>query len=135
MANLNIQLSGATLQVIDNAASVQRVNSPLTALVGQVSSSYYNPYYLVANPGSANFPIPLPQIWQVWIRNISSANTISITCTPFSGAPWATPLVLVPNGLFVYMATYSANPSTGGIGALSLTSSGAATYAEILVAA
>jgi len=133
--NLNAVLTGGTLQLVDNAAATIRVNSPITTVTGQVASSFYDLYYLVANPGPAAVTLPAATIWQVAIRNISGTNTISVTATPAGGAAWASALIIPPNGWFIYMATYSTNPGSGGITALSLGSSGANTYAEILLAA
>lgn len=135
MANLNAQLAGANLQLIDNAASVQRVNSPITTIVAQTTAAFYDPYFLVANPGPASLTLPATTVWVVSIKNLSGANTISITLTPAGGSAWASPYVLVPSGLFLTMATFSSNPANGGFTALSLGSSGAGTYAEVLLSA
>jgi hypothetical protein len=135
MANVNVQLAGASLQVIDNAASTQRVNSPITTIVGQVTASFYDAYFLVPNPGPVSLVLPAATVWNVVIRNINATNTISITATPTGGAPWASPLVLAPNSIFIYMATYSSSPAAGGVTAISIGSNGANTYAEILLAA
>jgi hypothetical protein len=135
MANINFQLSGASLQVIDNTATVQRVNSPIATIVGQVAATFYDPYILIPNPGPVVLTLPGAIIWQVYVRNINATNTISITATPAGGAAWASPLVLAPNSVFLYMATYSANPAAGGITALSLGASGATTFAEVALAA
>jgi len=135
MANLNVQLSGGSIQVIDNTATVQRVNSPIATIVGQVAASFYDAFILVPTPGPLALVLPAAVVWQVYVRNINATNTISVTVTPAGGVAWASPLVLAPNAIFVYMATYSANPAAGGISAISLSSSGANTYAEVLLAA
>jgi hypothetical protein len=135
VANLNVQLSGATLQVLDNSVSVQRVNSPIATPVAQVTADGYYSYYLVANPGPASVVLPAATVWTVFVRNISGSNTISITLTPTGGAAWGSPYVLAPSGIFLSIVSYSTNPSAGGFTAMSLGSSGAGTYAEILLAA
>jgi hypothetical protein len=135
LANLNVQLAGANLQVIDNSASIQRVNSPLVTVVAQTSASFYDPYFLVANPGPAAITLPAATVWVVAIRNISGANNISITLTPAGGSAWVSPYVLVPNGVFITMATFASNPGSGGFTALSLGASGANTFCELLLAA
>ena len=135
MANLNAQLAGANLQLIDNAVSVQRVNSPVATIVAQTAAAFYDPYFLVANPGPAALTLPGATVWVLSIKNLSGTNTISITITPQGGAAWASPYVLVPNGIFLTMATFATNPGSGGFSALSLGASGANTFAEIYMAA
>src|SRR5712692_9964941 len=103
MANLNAQLVGANLQVIDNTASIQRVNSPIASIVAQASASFYDAYFSVPNPGPTSLVLPGATVWVVAIRNLSGANNISITLTPTGGAAWASPYVLVPSGLFLTM--------------------------------
>ncbi len=135
MSNLNAQLAGANLQLVDNVASVQRVNSPIATIVAQTTAGFYDPYYLVTNPGPAAVGLPAATVWVLSIKNLSGANTISITLTPTGGAAWASPYVLAPNGLFLTMATFASNPAAGGFTALSLGASGAGTYAEIFMSA
>ena len=135
MANLNAQLAGANLQLIDVAAATQRVNSPIATLVAQTSASFYSDYYLVTNPGPAAVVLPATTVWVLMIRNLSGTNNISITLTPTGGSAWASPYVLVPSGLFMTIATFSSNPAAGGFTALSLGASGANTYAEIFMSA
>lgn len=135
VANVNAQLAGANLQVIDNAVAVQRVNSPISTIVAQCAASFYDAYFSVPSPGPVSLVLPGPIVWVVGIRNISGTNTISITGTPSGGAAWASPYVLVPNGLFLTMATFASNPGSGGFSAISLAASGANTFAEIFLAA
>lgn len=135
MANLNAQLAGANIQVIDNSVSVQRVNSPIATIVAQTSAAFYDPYFLVANPGPSAVTLPGTTVWVLYIRNLSGTNTISITLTPAGGSAWASPYVLVPSGIFMTMATFSSNPASGGFTALSLGSSGANTFAELFMSA
>lgn len=135
MANNNVQLAGANVQVIDNASSIQRVNSPIATVVAQTAATFYDPYFLVANPGPSALTLPGATVWNVFIRNISGSNTISVTATPQGGAAWASPYVMPPNSVFLIMATFASNPGAGGISALSLGSSGANTFAEIMLSA
>ncbi len=135
MANLNAQLAGANLQVIDNSISIQRVNSPIATVVGQVAAHFYDAYFSVANPGPTALTLPGTTVWIAVVRNISGSNTVSITATPAGGAAWGSPLVLAPNAVFIYMATFSSNPSSGGITTLSLGTNGAGTFAEIFLGA
>ena len=135
MANLNAQLVGANLQVIDNTASVQRVNSPIASLVAQCAASFYDAYFPVPNPGPVSLVLPGTTVWVIAIRNLSGANNVSVTLTPAGGAPWISPYVLVPTGLLLTIASFSSNPSAGGFTAVSLSASGASTFAEIFMAA
>lgn len=135
MANLNAQLQGANLQVIDNAVSVQRVNSPIATIVAQCAASFYDAYFAVANPGPTTLVLPGTTVWNIAIRNLSGANTISVTLTPTGGAPWASAYVIAPNGLFLTMVPFATNPGAGGFTACSIGTNGAGTFAEIFMAA
>jgi len=135
MANLNVQLAGANLQVIDTVASVQRVQSPIATIVAQTAASFYDPYFLVPSPGPVALTLPGATVWNVAIRNISGSNNISVTATPAGGSAWISPLVIPPAGVFIYMATFSSNPAAGGLTALSIGASAGNTFAEILLAA
>lgn len=135
MANLNVQIAGATVQIIDNSVSVIRVNTPIANVVGQVSASIYDAYYLVTNPGPAAFGLPAATVWTVYIRNISGTNSVSVVLTPAGGTAWTSPYVMPPNSIFYIGASYSSNPASGGFTAMSLGSSGAGTYAEVMVSA
>lgn len=134
MANINAQLAGANLQVIDNAASTQRVNSPIATLVAQATASFYDAYFAVTNGAPTAITLPAATIWTVGIRNLSGANNITIIGTPATGVAWASGYVLVPSGLFLTIASYSTNPGAGGFTAISIGASGAGTFAEIFLA-
>ncbi len=135
MSNVNAQLAGANVQVIDNTASVQRVNSPIATLVAQATACIYEPYILVNNAAPTVLTLPASPCWTLFVRNISSSNNISITITPNGGAAWISPFVLVPAGIFLTIPNYASNPSGGGFTAVSLQASATATYAEVLLAA
>lgn len=134
MANLNVQLTGAALQVIDNTGSIQRVNSPLTTLVAQVAASFYEPYFQVG-VGATALSLPGATIWVAAVHNLSGSANITVTCTPAGGVAWANGLILVPGAIFIYWAPFSSNPAAGGVTAISLQASAGATPAEILLAA
>ena len=135
MANINAQLAGANLQVIDVAASVQRVNSPISTIIAQATASFYDAYLLVPNASPLSLVLPASPCWTFFIRNISSANTVSVILTPNGGSAWVSPYVLPPSSVFMVIANYSSNPSAGGFTAASIQSSATATYAEVLLAA
>jgi len=134
-SNLNVQLAGAYLQVQDNTASIIRVNSPVATVVGQVVASFYDSYFAVPSPGPVALALPATTVWLLFIRNISATNTISITLTPAGGSAWASPYVIVPNGVFITMASFASNPAAGGFTAASIGASGASTFVEVLLAA
>lgn len=134
MANVNAQLAGANLQVIDNAASTQRVNSPIATLVAQATASFYDAYFAVTNGAPTSIVLPAATVWTFAVRNLSGANNITIIGTPAGGAAWASGYVLVPSGLFLTIASYSTNPGAGGFTTIALGSSGAGTFAEVFIA-
>lgn len=133
MANNNIQLSGASLQIIDTAASVTRVNSAIATLIAQTGASLYDAY-LTVNNVNLNVALPAATCFNLYIRNTSGANTISVTLTPNGGVAWASPLVLPPSFCFLYLGTYASNPASGGFTALTLLASANGTPVELLVA-
>jgi hypothetical protein len=135
VSNLNAQLSGANLQLIDNVLAIQRVNSPIATIVAQTAVAYYDPYYLVNTPTIVTVNMPATVVWVLSIKNLSGTNTISIQLTPQGGSAWTSPYVLVPNGLFLTMATFSSNPGSGGFSGIAIGASGVNTYAEILMSA
>ena len=134
MANLNSQITGAALQVIDLTGNIQRVNSPIPTLAASVTASFYDSYFQV-NIAAQNLPLPAATVWCVAIRNLSGAATITVICTPTGGAAWANGLILVPGQWFVYYAPFTSNPAAGGITNINVAASANATPAEILLAA
>jgi len=133
-SNVNAQLVGATVQVVDNAANVYRVNSVITTLVAQATAAYYDPYALVPT-GSTALTLPAATVWTLYLRNISASNTISLILTPSGGSAWASPYILPPTSILCVVANYSSNPTAGGFTAASWLASASNTYAEILLAA
>jgi hypothetical protein len=136
VANVNVQLTGAALQVIDNAASTIRVNSPISTIVGQTAASVYDAYFQLSTVATVISPflVTAGPAWQIYIRNISGSNTVSLLLTPTGGSAWASPLILVPNAVFIYMATYSTNPASGGVSLISMTASANNTFIEFFYA-
>lgn len=131
--NLNVQVSGASLQIIDNTGNVQRVNSPLSTLTAQVTASFYEPY-LQIGVGNTSLTLPATTIWVAYVRNLSGANNVTVTCTPAGGAAWVNGIILVPTAVFMYWAAFSSNPAAGGVTAITLTASGANTPVEVMLA-
>lgn len=132
--NVNVQLTGGAIQVVDNAANIYRVNSTIATLIAQATAAFYDPYALVPT-GSTALSLPAAQVWTLYVRNISSSNSVSLTLTPQGGSAWASPYVIAPLGIFCTIVNYSSNPTVGGFSAVSWLASASSTYAEILLAA
>ena len=129
MANINVQLIGASLQVVDNTGTVTRVNSNLGVLLFAGTSSFYDSYYQVGtSPVSLTLPGTTVQV--LYVRNLHATQTVTVTATPSGGAS-VTLGVLQPGGLVFYL-----NPGTtsGGYTAVSLSASGPSTPVELLLA-
>jgi hypothetical protein len=135
-ANINAQLAAANLQVIDNTASVQRVNSPIATIVAQATAFMYDGYMLIPTAAPLSLPLPASPCWTLFVRNISGTNNVSVIVTPNGGVAWTSPYVIVPTSVFLVIANYSTNPAAGGFTAVTLQSSGTGpNYAEVLLAA
>lgn len=133
MSNVNVQLTGGSLQVIDNAASVTRISSVLSAIVAQATAAFYDPY-LILGVGNTNLVLPAATCWTLYVRNLHVSQTASVTLTPTGGSAWVSPIVLPPAGMILTMVNYSSNPGQGGFTACVLTASGASTPVELMVA-
>lgn len=138
MPNLNVILSGATLQVVDTATSTTRVNSSLgNPTLGAAVESYID-FLPIAAAGTA-LTLPAATIWALCIRNLGGINgtpagNITIRAQAIGGAlpAAADSPIIVPNGCYVYI-----NPTTGagGLIAVTLVASINLTPVEILLAA
>jgi hypothetical protein len=133
MANLSVQLSGASLLAIDQTGGITRVNSPVAAIAAATQAVFYDGYFQVFI-AAANVTLPLTPLWVIWIKNLSPTATINITLTPNGGTAWVQPLILVPGAAFTYWAQYSANPATGGVSVINLSASANNTPVELLIA-
>ncbi len=129
MANLSIILS-ASLTVADTTLSpspqivTRSLNNPTLA----ATVCFYDPFFQV-NAAPTVVPLPANTVWVVYVKNLDSTNNITVTFTPAGGA--AETLLLLPGGVFTYFQT---SETTGGITALSLTSSAGVISAEVLTA-
>jgi hypothetical protein len=133
VSNLAVQISGASLQVIDNTAQLVRINTVVATMVASATASFYESYFQVG-AGSTSLVLPVSPVWAVYIKNLHASNTVSVTCTPTGGNAWVSPIVLPAGGVFMYWVPYASNPATGGFSVISLQASGAATPVEILLA-
>ena len=137
-SNINVQAAGVTLQIIDNAGSIQRLNSPISNLLAQATVAFYDSYFQVTATtyGTAQaLSLPATTVYFVWIRNLHATNTLSVIGTVTGGVAWPVGSVpiLAGGGVFAYLMNYSAAPANGII-ALSVFASASPTPAEILIA-
>lgn len=138
-SNLNVILSGATLQVVNTTDSTTRVNSSLgNPTLGGSESTYIDFLPIATTPGTT-ITLPAATIWCLSVRNLGGINAspsgnIQVQLTVTGGVQFAaasSPLIL-PNGVFVY---WNPAETAGGITAVTLIASVANTPVEILMAA
>lgn len=138
-SNLSVVLGGAALQVINTTDSTTRVNSSLASPALPASVETYIDFLPIAAGGGTILTLPAATIWVLAIRNLGGINgtpagNITVQAQATGGAlPAAanSPIVL-PNGVWLYWNTAE---TAGGIIAVTLVASIAATPAEILMAA
>jgi hypothetical protein len=140
MANVNINLAGASLQVFDTLNTFFRVNVPEAALVLPASVALYDAYFAVAAGAGTAITLPAATIWFAWVRNLSGTANITVQHQATGGAlqTAANSLILTPQnantpgGIWMY-----ANPTegAGGLIGLTLISSIAGQPVEILLGA
>lgn len=129
MANASVILNGASIQVISSSDSSQLVSSSAGNPTLTATEVFYNAYVAVGT-GSTSLTLPATTVWVVWVRNLSTAATLSVTPTPASGGSPLT-YILPPGGVFAY---WCPSEGSGGINAVSLQGS-ASLSAEVLLAA
>lgn len=138
-ANINVILSGATVQVVNTTDSTTRVNSSSGNPTLGASESTYIDFLPIAAGGGTALTLPAATIWVLYVRNLGGTNgtpsgNITVQFQAAGGALNTTansPIVL-PNGVFMYWNTAE---SAGGITAVTLVASVASTPVEILMAA
>jgi hypothetical protein len=139
-SNLNIILSGATLQVINNTDSSTRVNSSLgSPTLGGSESTYIDFLPIAVGPTGTVLTLPAATIWVLCVRNLGGTNStpsgniqVQFTVTGGTQIALASSPIILPNGVFAYWNTAE---TAGGITAITLVASVANTPAEILMAA
>jgi hypothetical protein len=135
--NLNIVLSSAILQVVQNTDSSQRVNSPVSVTLPGAEASYFE-YLQIAAGGGSVIPLPAVTIWVACVMNLggvngSPAGNLTVQYQAVGGAlnSAANSRVIVPLGIDWY---FNPTEGAGGIQALTLVASVANTPARILLA-
>lgn len=138
MANLNVVLSGATLQVVNTADSTVRVNSSLASPTLPAADSSYIDFFPVLAAGSA-LTLPATTIWVLAIRNLGGINgtpagniTVRRQVTGGALTAVADSEIVMPNGVYIYWNTAE---TAGGIIAVTLVASVNLTPVEILMSA
>lgn len=138
MPNLNVVLSGATMQVVDTATSTTRVNSSLGNPTLAAADSSHIDFLPIAAAGTA-ITLPAATCFIVAIRNLGGINgtpagNITVRAQATGGAlpAAADSPVLVPNGVYLY---WQPATTAGGIIALTLVASVNLTPVEILLSA
>lgn len=138
MANLNVVLSGATLQVVNTADSTVRVNSSLASPTLPAAESSYSDFLPILAAGSA-MTLPAATIWVLAIRNLGGINgtpagniTVRKQVTGGALTAAADSEIIMPNGVYIYWNT---TETAGGIVAVTLIASVNLTPVEILMSA
>ena len=138
-ANININLAGIILQVIDNAVAASRVNSNIGTLTLAGSEATHIDYLPIASGAGTVLALPAATIWALVVRNLGGINAtpagnITIQKQAVGGAlPTAVNSpVIPPGGIDVYFCTAE---TAGGLIAVTLVASVANTPVEILMGA
>lgn len=136
-SNLNIILSGAAWQVVDNTSSTTPVNFSLSnpTLGGSVES--FIDYLPVAAGGGTVLTLPAATIWVLGIKNLGGINaspagniTVQIQVTGGVLQTAANSPVIAPNGVFLY---WQPTESANGIIAVTLVASIANTPVALIM--
>lgn len=138
-ANINVTLSNLVLQVIDNTLAQSKVNDTIgTITLGAGVESYVDYFPVAAGAGSA-LVLPAATVWGVIVQSLAGVNgnpngNITVQFQAAGGAlnTAVNSFQLLPGGIFVYLNT---TETAGGIVAVTLVSSVAATPVKYLLAA
>lgn len=137
-ANVNIILSGASIQVVNTVDSTTRVNSTVGNPTLGGANAVYDNFLPIAAGAGTTITLPSGTVWVVYVKNQGGINgspsgNITVQLTVAGGAQIASGSspVLLPNGVFMYWNTAE---TTGGITGVTLIASVANTPVEILLA-
>jgi hypothetical protein len=134
MANINVTLNSASLQVLDLTTNAFRVNSSIGTITLLATASFYDAYFQAAAGAGSVVSLPAATVWFVYVKNLHLTQSLTVQLTVAGGAQIsaANSPILTPGGVFMY-----ANPgeASGGITGVTLIGSGANTSAEVLLAA
>lgn len=139
MANINVTLAGAAIQVVDVATASTRVNSSLGNPTLPAAESTYIDFLPIAAGAGTILTLPAATIWFLSIRNLGGINgtpagNITALLQAAGGAlpAAANSPILLPNGCLIYANT---TETAGGLIAVTLIASIAATPVELEMAA
>ena len=133
MANVNVVLNSASIQVLDLTTNLFRINSPVGTITLAATAAFYEPYFQAAAGPGSGLSMPTSTLFVVYVKNLSATNNIQVQFTAIGGAQItaAQSPLLLPGGAFIYWNTVE---TSGGIVILTLIGSAANTPAEVLLA-
>lgn len=132
MANVNVQLNGASIQVLDQN-NVFRVNSPVGQVTLPGNTAFYDSFLSVATSPGTVLTLPATTVWVVYVNNLSGSLNLTVQLTVAGGVQISAvnSPVLMPGAVFMYW-----NPVENSGGITGVTLIGSATCpAEVLLAA
>lgn len=133
MPNLNAQLLNAMLTLASPSVSGNLVSSSAANPLAKVNAAFYEAYLQVGtSPTSVGLPASPCHV--LYIRNLSTTANLLVVLTPTGGSAWASPILVVPAGVFTLFPSFNAIPGVGGFTTLSLTSDTGTASAEVFVA-
>lgn len=91
---------------------------------------FYEPFFQAVTGGGSVVTLPAAKVFAVIVQNIDATNLLTVTYTPFGGAP--TSITLGLQGMFIY---FDPNKTGTGISALTLTGTVATTAAFVMAGA
>jgi hypothetical protein len=133
VANVNVVLNSASLQVLDLTTNLFRLNSPVGTVTLAATSAFYDAYFLAAAGAGTVLTLPAATVWIVYVKNLHATQNVQVLFAAVGGALLSaanSPLV-VPGGVFMY---WNPSEAAGGITAVTLIGSGANTACEVLLA-
>lgn len=133
-ASVNCLLSPCTITANSVATAAALVTTSAGSPQAGASTIEYDAYSVIPSGSPVNLTLPTTTVFAVYIRNLGNTNNLTVTCTPSGGSAWASPLILLPNAVYVYWTPYSSTPGSGGFTAITLQGSGGSTMAEVFLA-
>jgi hypothetical protein len=133
VANINVVLNSASIQVLDLTTNLFRLNSTVGTVTLAATTSFYDAYFLAGTGAGTVVTLPAATVWVVYVKNLHATQNVTVQLTVAGGAQIsaANSPIVVPGGVFMYW-----NPSegAGGVTGVTLIGSGASTTCEVLAA-
>lgn len=135
MANANVLLDAASIQIIDLATNTYRVNTPVGTITLAAGLADYRAFVGIATGAGTSIPLATPTVWFVYIKNLDPVATITVQVQVTGGAlnSAVNSPILNPGGVLIYANATQGAP-TGGIIAITLISTVANSAVELLTA-